>query len=44
LTDQFLVAPQQESVIDSYGIALIHPIREGRSPGQLGKKGKSNHR
>ena len=44
LTDQFLVAPQQESVIDSYGIELIHPIREGRSPAQVGKKGKSNHR
>ena len=27
LTDQFLVAPQEESVIDSYGIELIHPIR-----------------
>jgi hypothetical protein len=44
LTDQFLVAPQEESVIDSYGIELIHPIREGRSPAQVGKKGISNHR
>lgn len=44
LTDQFLVAPQAESVIDSYGIELIHPIREGRSPAQVGKKGLSNHR
>ena len=26
---QFLVAPQQESMIDSYGIDLIHPIRQG---------------
>jgi len=44
LTDQFLVAPQEESVIDSYGIELIHPIRQGRSPAQIGKKGISNHR
>ena len=27
-----------------YGIELIHPIREGRNPSQIGKKGKSNHR
>ena len=44
LTDQFLVAPQAESVIDSYGIELIHPIRQGRSEAQVGKKGQSNHR
>ena len=31
-------------MIDSYGIELIHPIREGRSPNQLGRKGKSNKR
>ncbi len=31
-------------IIDSYGIELIHPIREGRSPAQIGKKGKSNYR
>ena len=31
-------------VADTYGIALIHPIRRGRSPAQIGKKGKSNHR
>jgi hypothetical protein len=31
-------------VVDSYGIELLHPIREGRSPAQLGRKGKSNHR
>lgn len=30
--------------MDSYGIELIHPIREGRSAGQIGKKGKSNYR
>lgn len=44
VTDQFLVAPEPESVIDSYGSELIHPIREGRSPAQVGKKGISNHR
>jgi hypothetical protein len=31
-------------VADSYGIELIHPMREGRSEKQIGKKGKSNHR
>jgi len=31
-------------VIDSYGIELLHPIREGRSEKQIGKKGISNHR
>jgi hypothetical protein len=44
LTDRMLVEPRSESIIDSYGIELIHPIREGRSPAQVGKKGKSNHR
>ena len=31
-------------VIDTYGIELIHPRREGRSTEQVGKKGISNHR
>jgi hypothetical protein len=31
-------------VVDTYGIELLHPIREGRSPTQLGRKGVSNHR
>jgi hypothetical protein len=31
-------------VVDSYGIELLHPMREGRSPKQIGRKGKSNHR
>jgi hypothetical protein len=30
--------------MDSFGIETIHPIREGRSLDQVGKKGKSNHR
>jgi hypothetical protein len=29
---------------DTYGIELIHPMREGRSPAQISKKGPSNHR
>src|SRR5207342_3506633 len=28
----------------TYGIELIHPRREGRSPQQIGRKGVSNHR
>src|SRR5215475_15949940 len=28
----------------SYAIELLHPMREGRSPTQIGKKGQSNHR
>jgi hypothetical protein len=31
-------------VVDTYGIELIHPMREGRSPQQIGRKGLSNHR
>jgi len=42
--DRFLAEPTFFTVIDSYGIELIHPIREGRSPHQIGKKGKSNWR
>jgi hypothetical protein len=43
-TDHFLASPTLLGVIDSYGIELIHPIREGRTPHQMGKKGLSNHR
>src|SRR5215813_11457070 len=43
-TDEFLVAPSVLGVVDSYGIELLHPIREGRSAQQIGRKGKSNHR
>jgi hypothetical protein len=42
--DGFLADPTFFTVIDSYGIELIHPIREGRSERQVGKKGKSNWR
>jgi hypothetical protein len=31
-------------LIDSYGIELLHPRREGRSAHQIGRKGLSNHR
>jgi hypothetical protein len=43
-TARFLAAPTVLGVADSDGIELIHPMREGRSPAQMGKKGKSNHR
>lgn len=42
--NRFMAEPTVLGVIDSYGIEFIHPIREGRSPRQIGKKGKSNHR
>jgi hypothetical protein len=41
---QLLADPTFFTVIDTYGIELIHPIREGRSRQQVGKKGKSNRR
>src|SRR5216684_766842 len=43
-TQIFLAAPTVLGVIDTYGIELIHPMREGRSPQQIGCKGVSNHR
>src|SRR6201981_1389281 len=43
-TQAFLAAPTVLGVIDTYGIELIHPMREGRSPQQIGRKGPSNHR
>jgi hypothetical protein len=43
-TKVFLASPTVLGVIDTYGIELIHPIREGRSPQQIGRKGLSNHR
>jgi hypothetical protein len=42
-TRAFLASPTVLGVIDTYGIELIHPIREGRSPQQIGRKGLSNH-
>src|SRR2546430_16656908 len=43
-TQAFLAAPTVLGVIDTYGIELIHPMREGRSPQQIGRTGLSNHR
>jgi hypothetical protein len=43
-TNRFLADPTILGVADSYGIELLHPIRAGRSPHQIGKKGLSNHR
>src|SRR5205085_4874677 len=40
----FLADPSFFTVVDTYGIELIHPRREGRSRQQIGKKGKSNGR
>jgi hypothetical protein len=40
----FLAEPSILGVIDSYGLELLHPMREGRSQQQIGKKGKSNKR
>lgn len=44
LTDRFLRKPSFVTVLDSFGMETMHPIREGRSPNQVGKKGKSNYR
>lgn len=43
-TRAFLADPTFFTVIDTYGIELIHPWRFGRSPRQVGKKGFTNHR
>jgi len=43
-TQAFWAAPTVLGVIDTYGIELIHPMRKGRSPQQIGRKGLSNHR
>jgi len=43
-TEEFLAMPSVLGVVDSYGIELLHPMREGRSRQQIGRKGKSNHR
>jgi hypothetical protein len=43
-TTHFLAAPTVLGVADTYGLELIHPMREGRSPAQVGKKGLSHPR
>jgi hypothetical protein len=44
LCEDFLAEPSFFTIIDTFGIELIHPRREGRSKRQLGKKGLSNGR
>ena len=43
-TEAFLAAPSVLGVVDSYGIELLHPLREGRRPQQIGRKGNPHHR
>lgn len=43
-TRLFLETPTALGLCDSYGIELLHPMRQGRSEKQIGKKGLSNHR
>ncbi len=43
-TDYFLADPTVLGVADTYGIELIHPVREDRADQQIGRKGLSNHR
>jgi hypothetical protein len=40
----FLATPTVLGGMDTYGLALIHPMREGRSPHQIGRQGRSHHR
>jgi hypothetical protein len=42
--DRFMADPTFFTVIDSYPMELIFPIREGRSPQQVGRKGKDKGR
>jgi len=43
-TARFLAPTTALGVADTFGVELLHPIREGRSKGQIGRKGVSNHR
>jgi hypothetical protein len=43
-TSKFLAKPTLLGIVESFGIELIHPIREGRSSQQIGRKGISNQR
>lgn len=42
--EEFLAPASLIGVVDTYGVELLHPRREGRSDQQIGKKGVSNHR
>jgi hypothetical protein len=41
-TARFLALLTVLGVADTYGIECIHPMREGRSPAQMGTKGRSH--
>jgi len=41
---RFLADPTVLGIADTYGIELTQPIRQGRSPQQIGRYGKSNKR
>ena len=43
-TDRFMADHSLIDLVDTYGIELIHPRREGRSEQQIGRKGLSNKR
>ena len=43
-TQAFLASPTVLGAIDTYGIAVIHPIREGRRLQQMGHQGLSHPR
>ena len=43
-TNCFLAEATVLGVVDTYGIELLHPYRQGRSSQQIGQKGYSNHR
>ncbi len=43
-TDRFMAQPTLMGAADTYGVELIHPVRQGRSRQQIGKKGLSNKR
>ena len=44
LTDELLADTSIFGVVDSFGIEIVHPMREHRSNGQIGRKDLSNHR
>jgi hypothetical protein len=44
VTDELLADIGMFGVVDSFGIELLHPFREHRYNGQIGRKGLSNHR
>lgn len=44
LAEAFLYKATPRGFVDSFGMEMIHPKREGRSDSQHGKKGLSNHR